>query len=139
MTRQFEELFARRHAVAHALATTSCTAALHLATAASRAGAGRRGGGAGLHLGHLGPLGGVRGARAVFADVDLRTFNLDPQALEAAITPRTKAVVVVHLFGLAACLDEILDIARRHSLAVIEDAACAVGTTYRGRPVGGLR
>jgi perosamine synthetase len=78
------------------------------------------------------------GATSVFADVSPKTFNLDPVAFEAAITPRTRAVVVVHLFGLAAELDEILAIARRHELAVIEDAACAIGTTYDGVPVGVL-
>jgi dTDP-4-amino-4,6-dideoxygalactose transaminase len=78
------------------------------------------------------------GAKAVFADISLETFNLEPAAFEAAITPRTKAVVAVHLFGLAAEMDEILDIARRHKLAVIEDAACGIGTTYNGRFVGAL-
>jgi dTDP-4-amino-4,6-dideoxygalactose transaminase len=138
MTRQFEELFARRHAVDHALATTSCTAALHLATTALGLGPGDEVVVPAFTWVTSAHCAEYVGARAVFADIDLRTFNLDPQALEAAITPRTRAVVVVHLFGLAACLDEILEIARRHSLAVIEDAACAVGTTYRGRPVGGF-
>ncbi len=138
MTRQFEELFARRHAVAHALATTSCTAALHLATTALGLGPGDEVVVPAFTWVTSAHAAEYVGARAVFADVDLRTFNLDPQALQAAITPRTKAVVVVHLFGLAACLDDILTVARRHRLAVIEDAACAVGTTYRGRPVGGF-
>jgi dTDP-4-amino-4,6-dideoxygalactose transaminase len=78
------------------------------------------------------------GARAVFADVDPVTFNLDPAAFEAAITPRTRAVVVVHLFGLAAPMNELLAIARARGIAVIEDAACAVGASYRGRPVGAI-
>lgn len=78
------------------------------------------------------------GARVVFADIDPRTYNLSPEAFEAAITPRTKAVVVVHLFGLAAEMDRILAIAERHGVAVIEDAACAVGTLWDGRPVGCL-
>lgn len=138
MTKRFEALVAERHQVAHALATTSCTAALHLATMA---------------LG-LGPNDEVVvpaftwvtsahcaeyvGAKAVFADIDPVTFNMDPIALEAAITPRTRAIVAVHLFGLAAPMDEIMDIARRHGLAVIEDAACAIGTSYKGKPVGSI-
>ena len=68
----------------------------------------------------------------------LLPYNLDPAAFAAAITPRTRAVVAVHLFGLAAPMDEIRAIATRHEIAVIEDAACAIGTTYKGKPVGGL-
>src|SRR5947209_8506758 len=63
---------------------------------------------------------------------------LDSKAFEAAITPRTRAVMVVHLFGLAAKMDELMAVARKHKLAVIEDAACAVGTTYGGKPIGSL-
>jgi perosamine synthetase len=138
MTKRFEDLFAARHEVPHALATTSCTAALHLATVALGLGPGDEVVVPAFTWVTSAHCAEYVGARPVFADVDPRTFNLDPQALAAAVTPRTKAVVVVHLFGLAACLDEILEIARRHSLAVIEDAACAVGTTYRGKPVGGF-
>ena len=76
------------------------------------------------------------GARPVFADIEEGTFNLDPAALEAAITPRTKGVVVVHLFGLPARMDEIMAVARRHGLFVIEDCAQAVGARYKGTPVG---
>ncbi|MEU5690221.1 DegT/DnrJ/EryC1/StrS family aminotransferase [Actinosynnema sp. NPDC020468] len=74
----------------------------------------------------------------VFADVDPVTFNLDPAAVEAAITPRTKAIVVVHLHGLPADLDEITAVARRHGVAVVEDAAQAHGAFYRGRLVGSI-
>jgi len=76
------------------------------------------------------------GARPVFADVEEGTYNLDPARLEAAVTPRTKAVIVVHLFGQPARMDEILAIARRHRLFVIEDCAQAVGAHYRATPVG---
>ena len=78
------------------------------------------------------------GAKPVFVDVDLSTFNIDPAALKAAISPRTKAIVAVHLFGLAAPMDEINAIAKAHNIVVIEDAACAIGTTYKGKYVGGL-
>jgi dTDP-4-amino-4,6-dideoxygalactose transaminase len=76
------------------------------------------------------------GAKPVFADIEAGTFNLDPVALEAAITPRTKGLVVVHLFGLPARMDEIMAIARKHRLFVIEDCAQAVGARYKGTPVG---
>jgi dTDP-4-amino-4,6-dideoxygalactose transaminase len=76
------------------------------------------------------------GATPVFADIEEGTFNLDPAALEAAITPRTKGVVVVHLFGLPARMDEIMAVARKNGLFVIEDCAQAVGARYRGTPVG---
>jgi dTDP-4-amino-4,6-dideoxygalactose transaminase len=76
------------------------------------------------------------GAKPVFADIEEGTFNLDPAKLEAVITPRTKGLVVVHLFGLPARMDEIMAIARRHRLFVIEDCAQAVGARYRGTPVG---
>ena len=136
LTREFESRVAAIHTVTHALATTSCTAALHLATLAL----------------DLGPDDEVIvpaftwitsanaaeyvGARAVFADVDPATFNLDPEAVEAAITPRTRAIMAVHLFGLAAPMRELKALASRHSIAIIEDAACAIGTTYAGQPVG---
>ena len=76
------------------------------------------------------------GLRPVFADVDPRTFTLDPSALERAITPNTRAVVPTHLYGLPCDMDAIMTIARRHGLAVIEDCAHALGATYRGRQVG---
>ncbi|MBI4623938.1 MAG: DegT/DnrJ/EryC1/StrS family aminotransferase [Verrucomicrobia bacterium] len=76
------------------------------------------------------------GAKPVFADIDEGTFNLDPAKLAAAITPRTKGIIVVHLFGQPARMDEIMAIARQHQLFVIEDCAQAVGARYRGTPVG---
>ena len=78
------------------------------------------------------------GARPVFVDIDPRTYNIDPAAIEAAITPRTKAIIPVDQIGLAADLDAVLEIAERYRLRVIEDAAPALGATYRGRPVGAI-
>ncbi len=77
-------------------------------------------------------------ATPVFVDIDPRTYNLEPQELEAAITPRTRAIIPVHLFGLPADMEAILEVSRRHRLAVIEDAAQAIGASYQGRPVGSL-
>lgn len=136
LTQEFENLFSQKHKVGFSLSTTSCTAALHMSTMA---------------LG-LGPGDEVIvpaftwvtsahsveyvGAKVVFADVDPDTFNIDPMSFESSITQNTRGVVVVHLFGLPAKMDKIMDIARRHNLFVIEDAACAVGSAYNGVPVG---
>lgn len=78
------------------------------------------------------------GAKPVFADILPGCFNLDPAGLEELITPRTKAIIPVHLFGQAADMDAILAVARKHGLFVIEDAAQSFGATYQGRPVGAL-
>ena len=78
------------------------------------------------------------GARPVFIDIDSVTFNLDPAGLAGAMTPRTKAILPVHLFGLSADLDPIVDAAARTGVPVIEDAAQAIGATYKSRQVGGI-
>jgi dTDP-4-amino-4,6-dideoxygalactose transaminase/acetyltransferase-like isoleucine patch superfamily enzyme len=78
------------------------------------------------------------GAKPVFVDIDPLSFTMDPTRLEAAITPRTKAIIPVHLYGQSADMDPILEIARRHHLIVIEDAAQAHGAEYKGQRVGGI-
>lgn len=77
-----------------------------------------------------------RGAIPVVADADSRTWTMDVSALEALVTPRTRAIMAVHIYGLPVDMDSVLDLAARHGLAVIEDAAEAHGQTYRGRPCG---
>jgi dTDP-4-amino-4,6-dideoxygalactose transaminase len=76
------------------------------------------------------------GAIPIFADIDSQSYNLDPQCVARAITPRTKAIIPVHLFGLPAEMQPLLDIADRHGLPIVEDAAQAIGATYHGRNVG---
>jgi dTDP-4-amino-4,6-dideoxygalactose transaminase len=137
LVREFERLVGERQQTRFALATTSCTAALHLATLALALRPGDEVIVPALTWVTSAHCAEYVGARVRFADVKAATFNLDPAAFEAAITLRTRAVVVVHLFGLAAEMEPILAIARRHSLHVIEDAACAIGTEYADRPVGG--
>lgn len=80
----------------------------------------------------------LRGAVPVFVDIRPDTLNMDERLIERAITPRTRAIVPVHYAGIACAMDEILAIAERYKLAVVEDAAQAVGSTYRGRPLGSM-
>ena len=78
------------------------------------------------------------GATAIFADVDPKTYNLDPAHIEAKITPKTRAIMPVHLYGQCADMDPIMEIAERHNLYIIEDAAQAIGSEYKGRRAGSI-
>jgi dTDP-4-amino-4,6-dideoxygalactose transaminase len=78
------------------------------------------------------------GAKPMFVDIDPATFNIDAKAIASKVTPRTKAIMPVHLFGQCADMDPIMDVARRHKLAVIEDAAQAIGSEYKGRRAGSI-
>jgi perosamine synthetase len=136
--RAFEDAFAARVGAAAAVATTSCTSALQLALHA----AGVRAGDEVVipSLSFIATANAVWqcGATPVFADIDPQTCNLDPAAAEAAITPRTTAVMPVHQVGLPADMDAFLDVSARRGVALVEDAACAIGASHRGRPIGSL-
>jgi perosamine synthetase len=134
--KEFETRFGEFAHSAHNLATTSCTTALHIAMAALGIGPGDE-----VIVPAFTWIATANcveyvGATPVFVDVDLRTFNVDVAQVEARITPRTRAIIPVHLFGLLADMDPILAIARRHGLRVVEDAACAFDSWYRGRHAG---
>jgi dTDP-4-amino-4,6-dideoxygalactose transaminase len=136
--RAFEEEFASFCCVQHAVGVDSGTAALHLAFLACDIGPGDEV----ITTSHtfiatIGMLGRV-GAKPVFVDIDPQTYNIDPARIEAAITERTKAIMPVHLYGQPAEMDPILEIADRHGLKVIEDAAQAHGAEYKGRRAGGM-
>ncbi len=136
--REFEEKWSAFTGAEHAIAVTSCTTALHLSLAAL-----------GLQPGdevivpaftwiatanvveHL-------GGKVVFCDIDPNTFNIDVEKLRQCVSPRTRAIIPVHLFGLAAEMKDINDIASVHGLAVVEDAACGFGSRYHGTHVGTL-
>ena len=131
---KFEEEFARYSGAAECIALNSGTSALHLALLAAGVGAGDEV--ITVPFTFVASVAAVlyAGARPVLVDIDPRTFNMDPAAIEAAITPRTKVILPVHLYGQPADMDPILEIARRHRLVVIEDAAQAHGAEYKGPP-----
>ncbi|HQT24182.1 MAG: perosamine synthetase [Sphingobacteriales bacterium 17-39-43] len=134
--REFEELFAKRHQVKHALAVTSATTALHLALVALDVKAGDEIIVPAFTWVSTANVVLYCGATVVFADVDPHTFNIDPADLKRRITPKTKAIIPVHLFGLCANMDEIKTIAG--NIPLVEDGACAAGAAYKGIPAGAL-
>lgn len=138
--RAFEQEFAARiGGGVHAVGVNSATAGLHLAMEALGIGEGDEVIAPTLTFTATVEVARYLGANPRIVDVDPATLNIDPAAIEAAITPRTKAIVVVHYGGLACPMDEILALADRHGIAVIEDAAHAFPTTYRGAMIGTLR
>ena len=135
---RFEEEFARYSGASECIALNSGTSALHLALLAAGVGAGDEV--ITVPFTFVASVAAVlyAGARPVLVDIEPRTFNMDPAAIEAAITSRTKVILPVHLYGQTADMDPILEIARRHSLIVIEDAAQAHGAEYKGRRAGSI-
>jgi perosamine synthetase len=136
--REFEERWSAFTGVPHSIAVTSCTTALHLSLAALGFGPGDEAIVPAFTWVATANVVEHLGGRVVFCDIDLDTFNLDVDRLESLLTPRTKAILPVHLFGLAADMDAILAIARPRGIHVVEDAACGFGSYHRGRHVGGL-
>jgi dTDP-4-amino-4,6-dideoxygalactose transaminase len=134
----FEREFAAYCGTSHAVAVNTGTSALHLALLAAKVGPGDDV--ITVPFTFVATVAAIRytGARAVFVDIDPISFTMNVRQLEAAITPRTKAILPVHLYGQPADMDPILDVARRHHLIVIEDSAQAHGATYMGRPVGSI-
>jgi perosamine synthetase len=135
---EFERAFAEFCGVRHAIACCNGTVAVHLALMAAGVGPGDE-----VIVPTLTYVASANpvvycGATPVFVDSEPATWNLDPDAVAAAVTPKTKAIVVVHLYGHPADMDPIVDLARERGIAVIEDAAEAHGAEYRGRRVGGL-
>jgi perosamine synthetase len=133
---RFEKSFAQYIGAAHATSLPSCTSALHLALAGLGIGPGDEViVPEATWIASSAPISYV-GATPAFADIDRRTWCLDAAAFERAITSRTKAVIVVHLYGNMPDMDAIMAIARNHGIAVIEDAAQAIGSEFRGRKAG---
>jgi dTDP-4-amino-4,6-dideoxygalactose transaminase len=133
---EFERLVAERVGAQYAVACSSCTTALHLALLALGVGPGDEV--IAPSLSFIATANAIRyvGATPVFAEVDPRTYNLDPADAERRITPRTRAIMVVHQIGLPADIDAFLDIGRRHGVKIFEDAACALGSRYKDKPIG---
>ena len=134
--REFEARFAETTGAKHAVAVNSCTAAMHLALEAIGLQPGDEIITTPYTFASTAEVVRYFDARPVFVDVCRNDFNLNPELIEAAITERTRALIPVHIAGLAAEMDDIHRIAERHGLAVIEDAAHAFPATYRGRMVG---
>lgn len=133
---EFEERFKRYIGCEYAVALNSCTAGLHLALEAFGIGPGDEVISSTLTFAATGHVIDWVGAKPVLVDVNPVTCNIDPAAVEAAVTPRTRAIIPVHYAGLACEMEQILALARKHDLRVIEDAAHAVGTRYRGGKIG---
>lgn len=133
---QFEREFARYKSAPYAAATSSGTAAIHLALAVFDIGAGDEVIAPAMTF--CSTIHSIvhAGATPVLIDCDRTSFNIDPTLIERSITPRTKAIIAVHMCGRCCHMDPILDIARRHGLRVIEDCAHAIEATDRGRPAG---
>jgi perosamine synthetase len=134
----FEEAFAAMCDVEFAIATTSGTTALHTALLCHKIGPGDE-----VITSPFTFIASANsilftGAKPVFVDIDPITFNIDPHLIETAITPNTKAIMPVHLFGLSSDMDPILEIAEEYRLHIIEDACQSHGATYKGRKVGSM-
>jgi dTDP-4-amino-4,6-dideoxygalactose transaminase len=134
--REFEEKWSQFTGAKHSIAVTSCTTGLHLSLAALGFGPGDEAIVPAFTWIATANVVEHLGGKVVFCDIDPVTFNLDVRQLASKLTSRTRAVLPVHLFGLACDMGAVMDFARTHKLAVVEDAACGFGSLYRGRHVG---
>lgn len=135
---RFEKMFREHLGVKHAIATSSCTGALHMGLAALGVEPGEE-----VILADTNWIASVApavhlGAKPIFVDILPDTWCVDPLQVEAAITPRTRAIIAVHLYGNLCDMDKLLDIGARHRIPVIEDAAEALGSVWYGRPAGSM-
>jgi perosamine synthetase len=133
---EFEEKWSTFTGSRHSIAVTSCTTALHLSLAALGFGPDDEAIVPAFTWISTANVVEHLGGRVVFCDIDLNTFNLDINDAARKITSRTKAILPVHLFGLSADIAPLIELARKHNLWVVEDAACGFGSTYRGQYVG---
>jgi len=133
---RFEELLAERVGAPYAAAVSSGTAGLHLLSVTAGIGAGDEVITSPYSFAASANCFVYEGGVPVFADIDERTLNLDPAAVEAAVSPRTKAIVAVDIYGYPCELDELRAIADRHGLALVQDSCEALGAEYRGAPLG---
>jgi len=134
----FENEFAAAHGAQFGIGTNSGTSALHVALLAAGVGAGHEVITTPFSFAASAATILYTGARPIYVDIDPRTYNLDPAKIAAAITPRTRAVMPVHLFGQCADMDPIMELARQHGLTVVEDACQAHVAEYKGRRAGSL-
>jgi len=135
---RFEQAFKTHLGVKHAIATSSCTGALHMGLAALEVGAGDE-----VILADTNWIASAApvmylGAKPVFVDILPDSWCIDPKLVEAAITPRTRAIIAVHLYGNLCDMDSLLAIGKRHGIPVIEDAAEAIGSQYQGKAAGSM-
>ena len=134
--KEFEDKFAEYLGVKYTIAVTNCTSALHLALLSI----GVKEGDEVLVADYTFPATGHAvlycGAKPIFIDIDLRTYNINPELIKEKITDKTKAIIPVHTFGQPAEMDAIIEIAEEYNLKVIEDAACALGATYKNNFAG---
>ena len=133
---EFEKRFAQYVGAQHAVALSSCTTALHLAMIAADIKAGDEV--ICPSLSFIATANCIRyvGATPIFVDIDPLTYNLDPKRVEEAIGPRTRAILAVHQIGLPAAMKELQEIASRHELVLLEDAACAIGSEFMSAKIG---
>jgi perosamine synthetase len=135
---RFEQAFADHLGVKHAIATSSCTGALHMGMAALGIGPGDE-----VIMGDINWIASAApvtylGAKPILVDVLRDTWCLDPEQVEASITPRTKAILAVHLYGNLCELGQLLEIGKRHGIPVIEDSAEAIGSVFEGARAGSI-